>query len=459
MNRILDSASKARGVDLEAWETALRVAVLEAGAKALGRLLEGIGCGQRSEPVICECGEAMVSRGLKAKPILSILGAMDYRRSMFQCPTCHAVRYPGDEALDICSTTHSPGVRWMMARAGSRSTFREGREDLRVYAGIKVSAKDLERVAEATGEGVEGWAAKEREILIKQTPPADRTVEIPIMYVSYDGTGVPMIPTAVQGRKGKQPDGSACTREVKLGCVFTQSTTDQDGFPIRDPASTTFVGAIETSEVFGWHIYAEAVRRGLFNARQVVVLGDGSLWIRNLAELHFPNAIQIIDLYHAREHLSDLCKILGPSAETTVIQRRERWWKLLDAGDVETILSEARDNLPQESEAQGNLPQESEARDNLPPKPDARERTAREKAESETTYFENNCDRMRYAKYRALGLFVGSGVIEAGCKTVIGHRLKQSGMEWSVRGANSIISLRCTVYSGRFESYWEDRVA
>ena len=93
---------------------------------------------------------------------------------------------------------------------------------------------------------------------------------------------------------------------MKLGCVFTQTTTDPEGFPIRDPETTTFVGAIEPAEQFGKRIYAEAVRRGLPNAEKVVVLGDGAEWIKNLAELHFPEAIQIVDL---REHVSDLCKI------------------------------------------------------------------------------------------------------------------------------------------------------
>jgi hypothetical protein len=430
---VLESASKERNADLEAWESALRVVVLQAGAKALGGLLQGIGRGRQDEPIMCECGERMESRGLKAKPFLTILGLVSFHRSMFQCPKCNATRYPGDEALDIADTTRSPGLRRMMARAGSRSTFKDARDDLKVYAGVEVSAKDVERVAEAVGEDMERWAACEREGLIKEDPPIRPKAEIPVLYVSYDGTGVPMVPAALIGRDGKQPDGSSVTREVKLGCVFTQTTTDVDGYPVRDPASTSFVGAIETAEVFGWRIYAEAVRRGLFAAKRTVVLGDGAIWIWNIAGLHFPQAIQIIDLYHAREHLASLCKLLG-GPEEIVVNRRQQWWEVLDAGDVESILSAARKDLPQDP-------------------------AVREKAETEIGYFDNNRERMRYAKFRALGLFVGSGVIEAGCKTVIGQRLKQSGMEWSVRGANAIIALRCILYSGRLEDYWEQRVA
>ena len=124
-----------------------------------------------------------------------------------------------------------------------------------------------------------------------------------------------MTPEELRGRRGKQADGSAKTREAKLGCVFTQTTTDAKGFPVRDPRSTSFVGAIESAENFGWRIYGEAVRRGLTQAQQAVVLGDGAEWVKNLAQMHFPEATFIIDLYHARQHVSELCKILLTSNE------------------------------------------------------------------------------------------------------------------------------------------------
>jgi len=415
-------------------ETAIREAVLSAGARALAKLMEGIGSGRRSESVVCECGARMESKGMKKKEILTILGPVSWSRSMFLCPSCKCVRYPGDEELDVVGTTRSPGLRRMMARAGSRSTFKEGREDLKVYAGITVSAKDVERVAEGAGEDMEAWTKKERETILCRQEPARPEKTIPVLYVSYDGTGVPMIKKEVAGRKGKQPDGTARTREAKLGCVFTQTNLDKNGRPARDDGSTTFVGAIETSDRFGERIYGEAVRRGLSNAEKVVILGDGARWVRNLAQTHFHDAIQIIDLYHAREHISNLSGLCFVADEKQVARWRIRWWTDLDEGGVEKIIRQARDKLPQNSEA-------------------------KEKAELEINYLSENKERMRYADFRKQGLFVGSGVVEAGCKTVIGQRLKRSGMEWSVRGANAIISLRCTFLSGRMEDYWEARCA
>jgi hypothetical protein len=431
----MKSAAAARPADLESWETAIRAAVLSAGAKALGGLLEGIGSGRRTSKVICDCGEIMESMGLKRKELLTILGPVGYQRSMFQCPACGKTRYPGDEELDVVATSRSPGVRRMAARAGSKQTFKEGRDDLKIYAGIKVSAKDVERVSEETGRQVEAWSqAERREVLRSNETQVLTEKRIPTMYVCYDGTGVPMVKTELAGRKGKQPDGTARTREAKLGCVFTQTTTDEKGRPVRDADSTSFVGAIEDAREFGWRIYAEALRRGYPNARRVVVIGDGAIWIRTVAQLHFHEATQIVDLYHARQHVSDLCKILFLSQEKQIVRHRMRWWTDLDRGNIEKIIREASLKFPSNSRA-------------------------RKKANKELAYLERNKERMRYADFRAQGLFVGSGVVEAGCKTVIGSRCKQSAMEWSVRGANAIISLRCLMLSGRMEEFWESRTA
>jgi len=425
--------AKSGKVDLEAMESALRVAVLACGAKILARMLAEQGSGRREEKVLCCCGRRMESQGVRSKELRTILGPVAYERSMFQCPACRATRYPGDEALDVVGTTRSPGLRRMMARAGSQSTFKDGRDDLRIYAGLEVSAKDVERVAERIGQEIDTWSQEERQRTLAEDGPEPEK-DIPLMYVSYDGTGVPMTRGELVGVKGKQAEGPAKTREAKLGCVFTQTTVDEEGYPIRDPETTNFVGAIETAEAFGWRIYGEAWRRGLARARRVVVLGDGAEWVKNLAEMHFPQAISIIDLYHAREHISGLCRILFGSDDKRMERQRQRWWEDLDGGRVEKIILQARQYLPDDPEL-------------------------KKTAEVEIQYLDKNKQRMRYAKFRAEGLFVGSGVVEAGCKTVIGQRLKQSGMEWTVRGANAIIALRCVMKSNRFEDYWESRVA
>ena len=324
----------------------------------------------------------------------------------------------------------------MMARMGGKSAFKEASEDLRICAEVSVTAKAVERVAESVGQDMEEWSRREREKAVlgyaKQEHPKEKTDET--LYVEFDGTGVPMTRRELAGRRGKQPAGSARTREVKLGCVFTQTALDERDRPVRDPDSTTFVGKIEPAEQFGERIFSEAALRGLDHARRVVVLGDGATWIKNIAETHFPDATQIIDLYHAREHVATLAKTLYHDNAKKAAHHRARWWDKLDQGNIETILAAARRRL--------------KARPDLS-----------DKARTETNYLNNHKERMRYARFRDQGLFIGSGIIEAACRSVIGQRLKQSGMEWSLRGANAIISLRCILKSRRTDDYWEQRAA
>lgn len=421
-------------MDLESWEFGLRQAVLSAGAKLLEEMLDGLGSGQRSEPALCSCGSRMESRGRKKKGIKTVLGDIHFKRSVFVCPDCGASRIPGDELLDVIRTGFSPGVKRLMARAGQRDTFKEARDDLKVFAEIKVSAKDVERVAEGTGQEVEKWQVKEREAWLKGQGQPEEIESIPVLYVSYDGTGVPMVPWETSGRKGKQPDGSSKTREVKLGCVFTQTKVDKEGRPVRDEASTTFVGAIETSKEFGERIYGEALRRGLEMAEKVAVIADGARYNWEIANLHFYGCTQIVDLYHAREHLHELCQLLVPEGGRRLTRVETYWRTLLDEGKVENIIQGATFLMPKSGDRRKNV-------------------------KKQIGYFLNNAHRMRYAEFRAEGLFVGSGVVEAGCKTVISKRMKQSAMKWTVRGANSIIALRCCHISGRMEDFWEQRAA
>jgi hypothetical protein len=376
----------------------------------------------------------MESRGLKEKRIKTVLGEVCFERSFFVCPKCKKSRFPGDEALGVVGTGFSPGVARLMARAGSKDTFKEGRDDLLAYAEIRVTAKDVERVSEKTGEEIEAWHSKEQVAIIGNEEELEPAEQPPVLYVCYDGTGVPMVEWETLGRKGKQPDGTSGTREAKLGCVFTQTTVDKEGYAVRDDASTTFVGAIESSTEFGNRIYPEAVRRGLTRAGRVVIICDAARYNWEISATHFPGATEIVDLYHTREHLHILCAALLPNGGDALKSLEARWQTTLDGGRVEEILKEAQDRLPRSGKR-------------------------RKAAQKEMQFFRRNASRMRYGEYRAQGLFVGSGVVEAGCKTVIGKRLKQSGMEWTVRGANAIIALRCCHLSGRIEEFWEQRAA
>lgn len=423
--------------DMEAWEFFIREAVLAAGAEVLSRLLGQVVSKQRGKPVICECGARMRSRGLRERTISTILGIVRFHRPVFKCSSCGKTLCPMDDALGISRTKHSPALTRLMARSGAATAFGEASKDLKLYASVDVCAKSVERVAETVGERIGRWSDKEGKDAVKafQDKPMEEDKTIPCMYIELDGTGIPMTKTELAGRKGKQPDGTARTREVKVGCVFTQTAVDDEGRPVRDPDSTTFTAQIETAEQFGQRLFQEAVRRGMGHAEELVVLGDGAAWIHNLVETHFPRATQIIDLYHAKEHVSDLCKALCPYDKKKLHKLRLRWWTELEEGGLETIIKEARRRLPKKNNER------------------------RRQALKQIAYMTKNKKRMRYKTFRNKGLFVGSGVVEAACKSVIGQRLKQSGMEWSLSGANAIISLRCMERSNRTDDFWETYLA
>ncbi len=357
------------------------------------------------------------------------------KRPWYLCDHCQEGQFPADEALDVKDTELSPGVRRMQALVGQAAPFDHGREQMKALAGLQVTTKSIERTAEAIGADIAAGELREIAKAVQLDLPMVVGEPIPILYVQMDGTGIPVVKKETEGRKGKIDGQPAHTREVKLGCVFTQTTWNEEGHPIRDSDSTTYTGAIETAEEFGKRLYLEAWNRGWSRAQKKVVIGDGAEWIWNLADLHFPGAVQIVDLYHARQHLWDLARKLYPNDPA----HRKAWIKahqkrLLDKGKIKKLVRALRSL-------------ESTNTDVL------------EKIHTEADYFERNAERMRYPQFRLQHLFVGSGVIEAGCKTVIGARLKQSGMFWTVRGANSIIALRCCHLNGRFENYWEARRA
>ncbi len=432
VSRVVGPGPRLGSVDLEASEMAIRALMHQMGGLLLGRLLNADGGGYQGAHLDCGQGHWAEFIDYRTKEIVTVLSPVEVQRAYYYCGVCEGGVIPKDQELDIVGTGFSPGVRRMIGRVGGKEAFAEGHRDLKELAGVRVKSKQVERVAEAIGEQIEAAAMQERKALLSgQVLPWKA---VPKLYSALDGTGVPVVPRETQGRAGKDETRQAKTREAKLGCVFTQTGLDKKGRPVRDEASTSYVGAIEMAEPFGWRIYAEALRRGLSRAELVIILGDGAPWIWGIANEHFPGAIQIVDLYHAREHLSNLGKILyGPGSP-----RWKRWtaarYEELDAGEVEAVVAALQ-----------------------------RVRTRGPNAQAEVrkaiAYFQSHAERMRYAEFRRQGLFVGSGVMEAGCKTLIGLRLKQSGMRWTVRGANAIIALRCCELSGRWEEFWENRAA
>jgi hypothetical protein len=416
-------------VDIEALETHIRSAMHGIGAIMLEELMNSDGGDYRGR-MFSEGGHYFEFKEYRDKKVLTLLGSVAVRRAYYYDLERNTGCCPKDKALDIDGVSFSPGVRRMMSRVGAYRSFGLGHEDTKALTGIDVNAKEIERISYQSGIDAEEFRKIEVGLVLSgKVVPIESA---PKMYICMDGTGVPVVKAETAGRQGKGEGGQAKTREAKLGCIFTQTTLDEKGCPVRDEGSTSYVGRIETAEAFGPRIYAESMRRGLSNAAKVCVIGDGAPWIWNIADEQFYGATQIIDLFHAREHYWNVARSCFGSDKKQLEPWVEKRRIELDQGEVDKVI-----------EAMGKL---------FPPTDEAKEIVERG-----INFFKKNKQRMRYGEFRKQGLFVGSGVLEAGCRAVIGQRLKQSGMHWTVDGANNIISLRCAFFSNRWEDFWESR--
>jgi hypothetical protein len=404
----------------------IRAGLLRLGGAMLGEVLSA-DRGHRGPRVPCGNGHEAVFTGYWDKAFDTPLGLVTVTRAWYHCAECGHGLAPRDAELGVAGASMSPGLAAMNDLAAAAGPFAGAARLLEDLAGVRLTVKRAERAAEASGTAVAA-AGRERARLIA----ARKLVPLPPsplpdkLYAVIDGTGVPMTSRETAGRDGKGEDGRARTREVKLAVFFTQDKLDKDGYPVRDRDSASVIATFDPAAAFAGLVKAEGIRRGAGHVRQFTIIGDGAAWIWGIATDKFPEATQIVDLYHAREHLHSLTRCL----EFMLLERRDEWLAArledLDYGDIEGIETAVR-----------KFPLEGIKKDEV---------------ERELGYFLNNAPRMRYHWFRSRGLFVGSGVVEATCKTVVGQRLKQAGMHWTVNGADAIIALRCRGASATWEA-------
>ncbi len=345
-----------------------------------------------------------------AKTFETVLGPLTLQRAYYHCPDCGHGSFPRDQALGMARTDLSPGVTRMTGAAAALVSFAQASGLLDELAGVRVGTKHVQRSAEALGREI---AALER-----QGPDAPAPPPAPTVYLGVDGTGVPVRASETAGRPGQQPDGSARTREAKLVVVWTAESRDDQDRPVRDPGAASYSASIDSAasrdtdpdpSECARRIRREAERRGFTLARRRVILGDGATWIWRVCSEDYPGAIQILDLWHAKERLWEVAKALFARDKTQI-----EAWARARCDDLErrpTACSPPCAPTPAPAPNPASAPT-----------------------------IENNRSRMGYPEFRAQGLCVGSGVVESGCSTVVG-RLKRSGMYWTVNGANDILAL------------------
>jgi hypothetical protein len=408
------------GASVQQLETLVRTAIFQPANELVGWLLQQaadrIDAAYQPRP-------GQIRKGREKLQVQGLFGHFELTRDYYYHPSKSQGRYPADAALGL-EGAYTPALARLICLEGAdESSYEKASSHLQETGGMSVSGRQIQRVVQRVGAAAVAWQKRE-------SPP--RVCDAPVMYVSADGTGVPMRRRELEGRAGKQPDGSAKTRQVYLGCVFTQHQTDEEGHPIRDFASTSYVSSLDGVEDFGLWLRREALRRGMGGAKKVVLLIDGASGLEKMGKDYFPGELQIVDFYHGLEHLEEVLKLLWEKTDPQFKKHRQRWIKSLLKDGVERIIAQAR-----------------------------RLATARPNAaeiEKALGYFERNQERMRYGSFRRQGYFIGSGVIEAGCKTVVGSRCKQSGMFWSTPGAEHVLAFRCIHHSHRTAAFWKDHL-
>ena len=405
---------------MAAFEVALRAAVFRQTNELLGWVLQqavdGLDMAYQARP-----GE--VFKGRIKRQVDGLFGSVSICRDYYHAPAHRSGIAPADAALGW-ELGCTPGLARMICRAGSRETsYQEAEASLEEIGGRAVSARQIQRMVQHIGPEVAVW---------QKRPARREATTAKVLYVSADGTGIPMRRAELEGVAGRQPDGSAKTRQVYLGCVFTQHRVDEKGSPVRDWDSTTYVSTLGAVDAFGPLLRQEAIRRGLGATAETVYIVDGAVGLAALGAANFPTATQIVDFFHGMEHAGRVVEaLLGSRDHPDFKPRHRRWKRRLLRNGVKSLITDAQ--------------------------VEAARLGCDEAVNKALHYFTENVDRMQYRTFRKKGFFIGSGVVEAGCKTVIGKRCKQSGMHWSRPGASNILDLRCLQHSRRLDAFWEHR--
>lgn len=409
--RDLYAGATQQSADLEAREELFRAVFLRLGGLGLQRLFEvRKERGYTGASIACDCGKRARFVGYRALPATTLVGIVQLARAYYHCAECRRGSFPLDVRLGL-KGSRSPGVQRICGWLSANEIFGEVSEILEKVGGVRVSetwtrefSKDL---GQAWEESTHLEVARDRE-----DPWAHREgVRTPErLYIEADGASIHLL------------DG---WHEVKVGCVFETKGSGEN----QERGRTRFVAGLETSEVFFWRLYSAGCAEAAHGCREIVAIGDGAPWIWNGFSTHFPQAVQIVDWYHAKEHVWAVARACY--GEGT--QRATRWAEQLETklwrGDVEAVLRSMRALRPATHEA-------------------------RDAVRTNIDYFDNNKTRMRYGEFRRKGYYIGSGVVESACKQLVALRCKRSSMRWSRIGAQAILRLRCSLLSGTFQNDW-----
>jgi hypothetical protein len=373
------------------------------------------------DTIPCSCGQTAHYQRMRPAHVDTLLGTISITRPYYLCPTCHHGQAPLDKQMGVCAGGISAGLDEILALMGSRAPFEEATDVLQRLTLVNISPNSCKTSTEILGQTIaaqenqtvaDAWNSK-KPIL----PPLPTTIP-DRLYVSMDGM---MVHTHEEGWK-----------EMRLGAVYTTTATASkkrpDCLDIRARDASYYADFADPAS-FGRALWAEAYRRGVSQTKETVTIGDGAHWIWDLVREHFPQAIEIVDWYHATSYIWKVAHALyGEGSDQAKAWTDTPLDNLWD-GKIDVLLAQMQDYRSHPA--------------------------AGEAARSAITYYTNNKERMNYPAYRAKGIQIGSGCVESGCEHVLGARLKQAGMIWNVDGARAVAKVRTRLKSGR----WDETIA
>jgi len=380
--------------DLQGLENGIRELLKEVGQQAYGKVLEQadrkLGKGVR-----CDCGCQARRISKREAKVLTVFGWVSYRRSYYGCPRCGEKQHRLDQDWAICPGEVSPVLGKLLAIAGVDIAFERARRSIKEFLLVEVSDNTIRKQTQLMGEKQaqreaqwiqdsqdEAWLQK-RERTIASVPER--------LYGSLDGAQVPI---------GEE------WRELKTLSWYRVAAVYGQEQPKAQEIS--YHCEIAQAQDFGRLLWATGVRRLADQAKELVFVCDGAVWIWNLISHYFPEAIQIVDWYHA-------CEYLTPIADAVFSQgtERQKWLQKVKDwlwhGKIQKVIQACQQYLHHS--------------------------LAAEAAQRASTYYTNNQHRMNYAEYRRNGYWIGSGTVESACKQIATARLKIAGARWTISGA------------------------
>ena len=360
----------------------------------------------------CVCGRRAKFMGYRPKTLVTRVGAVVVRRPYYYCTACGWSSVPWDAAQGLSERCYTPRVKAMVCRTAARLSYQDTVELIGELTPVRLAPSAAEWIVKEVGGRVRDEQGQATEEYLSGLVSLAEAPSVERLYVTMDGSHAHI-------------DGQ--WHEVKTGAVYEARPGD-DPPPGEARVDTSgpkrYVSAQEPAEAFTARLYVEALQAGVHRAGEVVVLGDGADWIWNHAAGHYPQATEIVDYWHACEHIWDLARVqYGDTSPQGARWAREHCARLKQHGPAR-LLRALRRLKPRSAEAA-------------------------EKRRTEHAYFAGNAARMRYPEFRQRGLMIGSGIAEAACKVVVGQRLKHSGMRWKHHGADHILALRCLLLNNQ----------